>query len=332
MNENTASLALPAHAAIVERAANALRALALDEPLKAYVAGNDTLRALLARMSHRYVAGSSTGSALERVASILARGHAASAEYLGESCRDAEQANHATDMFVALIAALDARGLPCSVSLDLSHVGSLIDPALGLCNIRRIAQAASASARELMISMERSDRTDWILDTYQRLHADGDAHRHVGITLQARLHRTDRDLERLLHCPGRIRLVKGAYLESPDIAHPRGSPALRDAYLGQAKTLLTSGHACSIATHDATIQDELSTFIHSRGLRQMPYEFESLIGLGTAQIDALRQQGFATREYAVYGEDHFLYVLNRIAEDPVRLAQAVIDASGYAGP
>ena len=49
------------------------------------------------------------------------------------------------------------------------------------------------------------------------------------------------------------------------------------------------------------------------------------MGLGTAQIDSLQQRGFRTREYAVFGEEYFLYVLNRIAEKPVRLYQAVID-------
>ena len=60
------------------------------------------------------------------------------------------------------------------------------------------------------------------------------------------------------------------------------------------------------------------------GLRQHA-EFETLIGLGTEQIDGLQRRGFATREYEVFGEDYFLYVLNRIAEEPVRLFQAVAD-------
>jgi proline dehydrogenase len=316
---------------IVEQAANALRALALDEHLKARVAADAMLRGVLERIAHRYVAGGTTTAVLDRVATILSRGHAASAEYLGESCRDAAAANHATEVFLALVAALDTRGLPCSISLDLSHLGSLVDPALGLANLRRIAQATAASGRELMISMEGSDRTDHILDLYSRLHAESASHRHVGITVQARLHRTAADLEQLLELPGRIRLVKGAYLESPEIAFPRDSPALRDTYLRQARTLLASGHRCSIATHDAGIQAELAAFIRARGLPHEAFEFESLIGLGTPQIDGLRDHGFPTREYAVYGEEHFLYVLNRIAEEPGRLAQAVIDATGFAG-
>jgi proline dehydrogenase len=55
------------------------------------------------------------------------------------------------------------------------------------------------------------------------------------------------------------------------------------------------------------------------------YEFESLIGLGTDQLDGLQRLGFPTREYAVFGKEYFLYVLNRIAEEPIRFYQALID-------
>jgi proline dehydrogenase len=61
-------------------------------------------------------------------------------------------------------------------------------------------------------------------------------------------------------------------------------------------------------------------------------EFESLMGLGTEQLDALQRRGFQTREYAIFGQEYFLYVLNRIAEEPTRLFQAVVDLIGSPAP
>ena len=59
-------------------------------------------------------------------------------------------------------------------------------------------------------------------------------------------------------------------------------------------------------------------------------EFETLQGLGDAGLDALRDAGFATRVYVVFGEEWFLYVCNRIAEEPdERIALAIVDAVGY---
>ena len=64
-----------------------------------------------------------------------------------------------------------------------------------------------------MISMEASDRADNIYASYSRVHAEAKL-ANVGITIPARLHRTEQDLPKLMTLPGKIRLVKGAYLES----------------------------------------------------------------------------------------------------------------------
>jgi proline dehydrogenase len=55
-------------------------------------------------------------------------------------------------------------------------------------------------------------------------------------------------------------------------------------------------------------------------------EFEVLLGLGDNLISKLRDRGYRTRQYIVYGEEWFLYVCNRIAEEPERIYQAVTDA------
>jgi proline dehydrogenase len=60
-------------------------------------------------------------------------------------------------------------------------------------------------------------------------------------------------------------------------------------------------------------------------LRGDHVEFEMLQGLGTELLDSLNQQGFATREYIVYGPEWWLYVLNRIAEHPERVLEAIVD-------
>jgi proline dehydrogenase len=112
------------------------------------------------------------------------------------------------------------------------------------------------------------------------------------------------------------------------IAYSRNSPELAARFRRYATKLLTARHKCSIATHDRAIQTDLTRLITQQGIEPRHYEFESLLGLGTEQIDGLRQGGFPTREYAVFGEEYFLYVLNRIAEEPIRLYQALTDVLG----
>ncbi len=312
---------------LVASAADALRALALNEGAKERFSNDPLLQPYLDRVAKRYIAGHTVEEALVRVAEINARGHAASAEYMGESCRDEAVAGSETEVFLDLISQIGERGLNCSISLDLSHVGMVIDPELGYRNVLRIAKAALAISREVMISMEGADRADDIYKIYGRLHETGMT--NVGITVPAKLHRTVDDLPRLMAHSGRVRLVKGAFIEPEAIGLDRNDPELRRRYLQFSKTLLDSGNLCSIATHDRGIQAELASYIDATGRRNQPYEFESLIGLGVDQIDGLRNRGLPTREYAVFGDQYFLYVLNRIAEEPVRLYQAIIDATGH---
>lgn len=310
--------------ALVDQAAGALRALALDETAKEKFCNDPLLRPYMHKVSQRYVAGQTVDEALQRVEQIIARGHAASAEYMGESVRDEAFAMAETDVFMQLVQAIGQRNLNCSISFDLSHVGSLVDSELGYRNARRIALAAAEINREVMISMEGIERADDIYAIYTRLHQQDDL-RNVGITVPAKRHRTAQDLPALMKLPGRIRLVKGAYLEPDGVAHARNSPDLAAAYRRYAQELLLSGHKCSIATHDRSIQANLVDLIVQERIDPRWFEFESLIGLGAEQLDALQARGFPTREYAVFGQEHFLYVLNRIAEEPIRVYQALLD-------
>ncbi|WP_229257533.1 proline dehydrogenase family protein [Duganella callida] len=310
----------------MDQAAARLRALALDENAKEKFCNDPLLQPYMHKVSQRYVAGRSVDEALQRVEQIIARGHAASAEYMGESVREEAFAMAETEVFLQLVRAIGQRNLNCSISFDVSHVGSLADLELGYRNARRIALAAAEINREVMISMEGADRADDIYAIYTRLHREDDL-RNVGITVPAKRHRTAQDLPQLMKLPGRIRLVKGAFLEPPGVAHERNSPELAATYHRYAQELLLSGHKCSIATHDSNIQAGIADLIVQERIDPRWFEFESLIGLGTEQIDALQARGFPTREYAVFGEEHFLYVLNRIAEEPVRVYQAIIDLS-----
>ena len=77
--------------ALVAAAAEHLRKLALNEEVKARFCSDPLLRPFMHRVSARYVAGRSVDDVLRRVQQINERGHAASAEFMGESCRDEEK-------------------------------------------------------------------------------------------------------------------------------------------------------------------------------------------------------------------------------------------------
>ena len=105
---------------------------------------------------------------------------------------------------------------------------------------------------------------------------------------------------------------------------------METAYLSLAQQLIETGHPTSIATHDAALIEKIRT-LHAANLTSGNIEFEMLLGLGAGLLDALHSDGLRTREYVIFGGEWWLYVLNRIAEDPERVFEA-ITAAGLSAP
>lgn len=308
---------------LLATAADTLRGWAVDERLKQTVMADPALARIAERVARRYTAGPVAGDALRLLEANGARGHRGSIECVGESVRDTDIAERETDEIIDLIRRLITTGNTATISFDLSHIGSVVSPQMGCDNALRIAQAARNAGTSVMISAEGSARTDLVIELWERISSDFP---ETGITLQARLHRTPVDLERVTRKPGPVRIVKGAFLETAEVAHPRDSAPMRNAYRAMVRDLVRSGHRVNIATHDERLvrdlRDELGGDLHGEHV-----EFEMLQGLGTALLDALRKDGLATREYIVYGPEWWLYVLNRIAEHPERTITALADLS-----
>ena len=302
-----------------QTAADAFRRLALDEDAKAYVLDRPELYGPMYRAASRYIGGETLDSCVAVAQETNARGHAVTVDFMGESTRDRGHAASATAEFVRVAGAIDRHGLDASVSLDLSHVGLVVDEAFCLDNAAAIAQAAQDAGTGVMISAEGTDRTDAVLRVHGRLCERFD---HVGVTVQAFLHRSPGDLDVLLDRPGKVRVVKGAFDAPADLAMRRGGD-LDAAYVGLVRRLLDAGHPCSVATHDPDILDLVAGDAEGADA-----EFEMLRGVAPERLGGLRDRGLRTRVYLPYGREWFLYLLNRLAEHPPSVFDAISAAAG----
>ena len=101
------------------------------------------------------------------------------------------------------------------------------------------------------------------------------------------------------------------------------------AYRRLAETLLASGHACSISTHDPALLDHAHSFLRGNGLDDPgPVEFEMLRGVRPERLQRMRGLGYRTRTYLPYGREWYLYLCPRLAEHPPNLYRALADAAG----
>lgn len=306
---------------LLHQTSMALRKAALNEEAKEYILSNPILFYTLKKAADRYIGGETLDETIKKVMLQNKSGFKTSIEFMGESTQTENDANAARDEFVKICKQIKQLGLNSTIALDLSHIGLSFSPDLCLDNLTQICREASTGNIEVSISAENTDRTDAVLNTYKDI---ARTHQNVAITLQAYLHRTKDDFDEVVKLKGRIKIVKGAFETPSGLSLPRGEH-LDEVYLDYVDKMLCANHLCSIATHDNKIQQEAKKLIQKYNTNSHSYEFESLFGIQHEQLLNLKEEGYPTKVYFVYGKEWYLYLCNRLAEYPLNIFQALKD-------
>ncbi|MGH3951657.1 MAG: proline dehydrogenase family protein, partial [Pseudonocardiaceae bacterium] len=254
-------------------------------PLRSLIlaaAGNDTIRKVVAtapggkQVVNRFVAGETCADAVAAVAGLADRGLCATLDYLGENTTGAEQAERTVREYLTLLDRLHAEGLAESaeVSVKLSALGQKVDEKLAEDNAWRICAAAEQCRTTVTVDMEDHTTTDSTLRVVADLRRTWP---WVGAVMQSYLRRTESDLAELAVPHSRVRLVKGAYAEPPQVAFP----AAHDVDLSFVRcvnALLSGGGYPMFATHDPRLIEVIAD--RARVHRKQPgsYEFQLLYG------------------------------------------------------
>ena len=301
--------------------ANALRKAAMNNKAKEYILSDKGLYRTIKKAADRYIGGETLEETILKVKHQNKKGFKCSMEFMGENTLTEKEVHKATNEFIQIVREIKNQTLQSTVSLDLSHIGLAISKDLCYSSLDAILKEAEKNNTEVIISAEGIERTDDIIETYKTM---SKIYGNVSITLQAYLHRTKDDFKDLIKESGRIRMVKGAFETPKHHSIPRGKD-LDNTYLNYVDQLLSKNHKCSIATHHNEIQQEVTKLVKKYKTKNDVYEFESLYGIRTEQLIALKKQGFSTKLYFVYGEEWYLYLCNRIAEYPLYLFRALND-------
>src|SRR5258707_15396121 len=137
--------------------------------------------------------------------------------HLGENIKDRAEAQQVADHYHQVLERLREKGLQAEISVKLTQLGLDLSPELCFEHLNAIIEHAQKDSI-VWVDMEASNYVDATVNLYRRALR---AHPNVGVCLQAYLHRTKDDLAKLLPLRPPIRLVKGAYIQPPEIAFPR---------------------------------------------------------------------------------------------------------------
>jgi proline dehydrogenase len=287
--------------------ANALRAMAIE-----HASGSGTtLGRRLFFVAKRFVAGESAPAAMDAIEALNAAGLNATLDFLGEDVRERDEALRVRDEYFRLLEAIRSRGVRSNVSLKVTAMGLLANEEFAAENVAAIAVEAQKNADPFVrIDMEGSAVVAATLRIFERVRA---AHTNVGPVLQAYLKRTSADLEQMLALGARVRLCKGAYGESAEVAHT-SMPVIRSAYVRMAEALLSRGNYPAIATHDGRIIEAVKAYAAERAIARDAFEFQMLYGVRPELQRRLVSDGFRVRIYVPYGTHWAGYFYRRIME------------------
>jgi proline dehydrogenase len=264
----------------------------------------------------RFVAGETIEQAVEVIKQLNKKGLAVTVDYLGEFVDNEKEANEMANHCIEAIEAIGREKLNSQLSLKMTSMGLDISDELVMRNMRRILDTAKQHGVFVTIDMEDYSRCQKTLDIFKQLKTEYD---NVGTVLQAYLYRTVSDIEDLKDYHPNLRLVKGAYKESPEVAFP-DKKDVDENFKKIIKMHLLNGNYTAVATHDDAIIEYTKQLVKEYHIPNSQFEFQMLYGIRPERQEQLAREGYTMRVYVPYGTDWYGYFMRRLAERPANVA------------
>jgi proline dehydrogenase len=285
--------------------------LARQEGIRQFVITNSAAR----NVARRFVAGETLDDAMRATEPLNARRIAVSLDHLGENVTDAREAEATAAEYISTLERIRAESAEANISIKLTALGLDIDMALCRANLDRVVCAANERDIFVRVDMEGSDYTQRTLDLVYEAHA---RYANVGTVVQSMLYRTPSDVETLIERGVRVRLVKGAYMESPAVAFPKKAD-VDEQYQRLTYRLLERGVYTALATHDAALIAAAKRYAEEKHIARARFEFQMLYGIRRDLQEQLANEGYNVRVYVPYGSQWYPYLTRRMAERPANL-------------
>ena len=285
--------------------------------------------------ARRFVAGETLAEALSASSELCQQGRNVSLNHLGENVTTEAAAREVCASYIEMIEEMHAKNLAGNISIKLTQLGLDLSKELSASLASSIARRARDLGRTIEMDMEGSAYTDATLDIFEAVQRD---HGNTGLAIQAYLHRTEKDLQRLAPLKPKIRLVKGAYREPKKIA-VQGKAAV-DANYKRITTLLLEGAGQgiflpAIASHDPFMVAHAQSEVARLKLPKERYEFQMIYGIRRDLQQEVHAAGHTLQVYVPFGTDWCPYFMRRLSERPANcwfVLRSLLAESGQQAP
>ncbi|MGH8945170.1 MAG: proline dehydrogenase family protein [Acidimicrobiia bacterium] len=264
-------------------------------------------------LARRFVAGDTLEDAVAAARHLNRSGLLVSLDLLGEEVHDGDSATRATEEYLECLDRISEERLEANISVKPTQLGLAIDPGIAAEAIERLAARALDVGTTVTIDMEDSRYTEGTVRLFENAQPGMG---NLGIAIQAYLHRTPADLERLAPLGGHIRLCKGAYVEPEEVALT-SKDEVNEAYAAQLRTLMAAEETMpAVATHDLSLIELAKTLDVDR---VAAFEFQMLYGVRPDLQLSLVSEGYPLRVYLPFGSQWYPYLTRRLGERPANV-------------
>ncbi|WP_017714847.1 L-glutamate gamma-semialdehyde dehydrogenase [Kamptonema formosum] len=319
-----------------------------------------TVSTAVETLAHKYIAGENIKEIIKTVERLRKEKMGFTIDLLGEAVIAEAEAQSYLDRYLELMAQLadaakkwspvpaidsaDGETLPrVQVSVKLTAFYSQFDPldAKGsqervLPRIRTLLRHAQEVGAAVHFDMEQYAYKDLTLAILKQLLLEEEfrTRTDIGITLQAYLRDTERDLRDLVEWakqrgnPVTVRLVKGAYWDQETIKSAQkdwpqpvfNEKQATDANYEKLTQILLENHEvlyAAIASHNVRSQARAIAIAETLKIPRRRFEMQVLYGMGDKLAKALVDMGYRVRVYSPYGDllPGMAYLIRRLLEN-----------------
>jgi proline dehydrogenase len=166
------------------------------------------------------------------------------------------------------------------------------------------------------VDIENTPVIQKTFDVFMTLWNEG--FRNTGTALQSAVFRSEEDAKFMCTNGIRVRLIKGAYKEPPNVAH-QAKADVDAAYVRLLKVLMSDGVYPGIATHDPNMIEAAKAYATEKNIPKDKFEFQMLYGIRRDLQNALVKDGYRMRVYVPFGTEWFPYFMRRLGERPANV-------------
>jgi proline dehydrogenase len=263
---------------------------------------------MFGKLVHRFIAGGELSDALSAASDLNSRGIGGISDLLGEGVKDLAGATEASQEYLSAVAAIAEKGIDATVSLKLSQLGLVLDPAACASNLAMILDRAHDLGVGVEVDMKQSELVDASLKVFREA---AEQHPETRLAIQANLRRSPSELDAMV-------ALKGAYAEPIDKAL-RSKKEVDAQFRHLTNWLFEHGSVPAFGTHDSSCIEYAEKAAVRAGVGQQDFEIQMLYGIRRDLQESLAQKGYRVRVYIPYGSAWYPYLMRRMAEKPTNL-------------